>query len=436
MAILGINIMRKLEVCYHKSHKMEELDVNYNIYNMEEGEEYPLENKTTFFAELNGVPCHTYFLSDKNSSNSKYIVSASKLDEHMKWWEKVPEFSIAIFNELHLKKGFDMSNQNPTRFDGHVHVIRETLWKYFGSLGRVEKEQPFVEYKKRRELMQTHLLSHSTTIDICAFFKSDTFRTVEKFIWYDDIPEKIDDDLIKLGRFLYNSKEGRFPDNLHKLFHGINCTKVLTGVDVIQGVGMAREAGKMLHSRIEAILKNKDQTLDDDDDKYPVREPEDEQQIKIMLNAFKEFDFRYVEHCIGSYKHRVCGMIDALALDENGKWNIIDWKRSASLLSYDTPMGRDGNTVIHIDLKKYARSNVMIKYAIQLAVYRKLLLLNGYDVNVLGRLVVFHPMFGSGIYTLVIDLTSEGRNGFSPMQHVNNMFQKREELLRKRFATC
>ena len=143
---------------------------------------------------------------------------------------------------------------------------------------------------------------------------------------------------------------------------------------------------------------------------------------------------------MGSYRHKICGSVDALRFNQDGEMEVWDWKRSAKFDQFSwwsTP-----GHVKRASLKDCAYSGVgevLLKYAVQLAVYRKLALLNKIEkVSNIGRLVIVHPAFGT--WNIVeFDMTErtpfdkngtlKGLGGYSPIEMVELMFEHHEKQL-------
>lgn len=100
-------------------------------------------------------------------------------------------------------------------------------------------------------------------------------------------------------------------------------------------------------------------------------------------------------------------------------------------------------------LSDFTPSSDLIECAIQLTIYRKLLLLNGYEnVSRVVKLIVFHPSLGERCKAVDLDLGARLNVGrtrgaqiaqaalgpkLSLLDYVDFIFAKREALLRRHF---
>lgn len=130
-------------------------------------------------------------------------------------------------------------------------------------------------------------------------------------------------------------------------------------------------AGTRMHAYIEHLL-NGVQRPD-----VELEDPESEgNQIRRFLASLNRKVIR-TELRVASLKHRICGTLDALVMDAEGKLYIYDWKRSRNVFNPSTQR----------------RGRSYVSYQQQLTCYRKLLKLNGVETEPIGVLGVIHPLY-------------------------------------------
>jgi len=191
-------------------------------------------------------------------------------------------------------------------------------------------------------------------------------------------------------------------------------------------------------------------------------------QIDAFFQDWNEKNVTHSELRVGSYRHKICGSLDALYWDEkNEEWMIIDWKRTTVLfgerknnpvrdrdryatMDYvteypDRPFHELGgfDSVLEPLMPSPAHglsfglrsdqvgvSHPIFGYLIQLATYRKLLLLNGWEhVSIFGMLVVFHPLHET-YRTIRVNLARPLKRLPDPIHLVECLFALRERDLR------
>lgn len=151
--------------------------------------------------------------------------------------------------------------------------------------------------------------------------------------------------------------------------------------------------------------------------------------------SFLKFEAVKQEFRLGSFKHKVCGSIDALVLNE-GVHTIFDWKRTA-VITRPENLDEEHEAKVSIDhVDPSDGKHSLVEYAVQMAVYRKLLVLNGYafsEISLSMKLVIFHPSFEKkeDWFIVCIDLSEACMElgNKSPIDFVENLFRVRHNEL-------
>ncbi|KAH9260414.1 hypothetical protein BASA81_001584 [Batrachochytrium salamandrivorans] len=204
----------------------------------------------------------------------------------------------------------------------------------------------------------------------------------------------------------------------------------------------AAQAGTQLHAYLESRLKG----LSEEEAKTDLTllQREDYLQAESFLAAHDASEFKSEFH-IASYRHKIMGQVDILrTLPDDAGYQVYDFKRKQSWLTEDWFL-KDRQP----DLSKLTPSTELIQCAIQLAIYRKLLVLNGYEnVSQVAKLIVFHPSLGERFKTVDLDLSAQFNIGrtrgarmaqsvsgpkMSLLEYVDIIFDKREALLKRHF---
>lgn len=209
-----------------------------------------------------------------------------------------------------------------------------------------------------------------------------------------------------------------------------------TADHVISSYQIPNQAGTLLHN----YLERKIQGLDTDTIK--LFEPEDWVQADSLVEWAESNDvvFHALEARLGSFTHQVCGSADAIVRNPDGTYTIWDWKRVGEWLGCGW-MNTDEHTLV-INNLDHTLSSKLVEYMFQLAVYRKLFMLQdpNHVVTTSAYLVVFHPALKSW-RRLEIQLDDKlrpdtgkflpvyGRGPFSPIEYVDMMFESRREHL-------
>jgi hypothetical protein len=226
--------------------------------------------------------------------------------------------------------------------------------------------------------------------------------------------------------------------------------------------------GTKLHAYIEHRLRGR--TREECAVAYPLAEKEDAVQVEAFLASLSTpgrgdgkggHHFRYLEHRVGSFRHKICGSIDAIwVCPVTGIWTIYDWKRAYLIfergreilrdiyapgigrrsryvsakfcISSIAQQGKEKEETYEVIYTNVTRTDEIYKYMIQLAVYRLLCILNGATVSTEAYLVVFHPLHHT-FRKMRVDLTKPCKGIGSPIEVVNWIFHQRETHLLEYF---
>ena len=146
---------------------------------------------------------------------------------------------------------------------------------------------------------------------------------------------------------------------------------------------IARELGTELHARIEKH--------------YLGEAPSPEALSEKAFNLFRKFAAEHpltpyrTEWTIFSEEHRLAGTLDFLAINDNGKFHIYDWKRSTKVVDASgLPNLANYGKFAHAPIP-HVPDTTYHHYALQLSFYRHILA-EKYGILVeSAHLGVFHP---------------------------------------------
>lgn len=205
--------------------------------------------------------------------------------------------------------------------------------------------------------------------------------------------------------------------------------------------------GTALHAHLEARFKG--MPPGECTDMYPLEEPQDLENVEAAVAHFGAGFFAHLEYRVGSFRHKICGSIDAIHVHpETGVWTIYDWKRANTLFEYGKETisslfgapSRDRRVSQklmkdHYNPNQYvpvydqiSRTSSLYTYMMQMAVYRKLCILNGHPTSTCAYLVVIIPNH-PGIRIIELDMKRQCRNVASPIEAVEWIFHEREKHL-------
>ncbi len=405
---------------------MFELDSKLNPYH--ESPKYaPCENKLSF-VELD----HKYCLYDENGGYPDDIVSASSL-----------------FQFITGSGGF--FNHQPYKYHTTVPILSDVLNKYINHISSNPPSKP-LSFNVRTALLDSLqvAIKSKDKKNFSQYFPTNVFEMIENwvisgnkshnpFLLYEnrvDIEEFID--YLSLNNIANQGLRNKLEE-----FIAVNNKKQIpkNGHDIVKKINIARDAGTLLHKYLEYRFNG----LSSNDARKLVKcfEEIDYVQVDDFLSKTNITD---VEKRLASYRHKICGSIDGIAIDENNIYHVRDWKRTA--VFNDEVWFKVG--FCRVNLSEVANSSMIVKYANQMAVYRKLLILNSYEVSDIAYLDVFHPSLPYAC-TIEIDLNiklkkpTSSKNELnvcdfdfsdtclSPIELVEVFFAERELMLKKKF---
>lgn len=384
----------------------EELDTPCNPY-LETQSDVCFTQKVTFVDYRDGVNVHEYNILDAKGCYTKHITSVSSLLSTYKAWTELTDIDENMERELGqtrlesaiIGSKFDDSQSTGYRYNSTVPIVSQIYADYFNNLC-TNPVQP-MDFGQRREYFLS-LQKGGKKKEIYQFVKSTVFEEFEHWIFNKCptfTPFKSLDDAILLARWVYSPS---YPDyehiqhtQLRHVFASLTDEEIspMTGHDVMQAYSIGRDAGTILHNYIECrLLDVENNTHKIARELYPLREQLDYIQAEDFINN-SGFKFIHLEHRLASYRHKICGSVDAISQLEDGTLVVHDHKRTISFNSRPW-FKKEGK--LKPDLATEALSSDIVKYAIQMAGYRKLLILNGsvenpVRVSNIAYLHVFHP---------------------------------------------
>lgn len=155
-------------------------------------------------------------------------------------------------------------------------------------------------------------------------------------------------------------------------------------------MGLPIHSGTQLHSYIESRLLQKSSELAKLE--CPCREDSDYEQVDDFVELNDELNFVGMEVRLGSLLHRICGCVDGVEQCADGSMKVWDWKRTGAF--FEKKWWDPSKHHLKPFLISEPKSSDLIKYAIQMAIYRKLIMMNslGVVVQSVANLVIFHPL--------------------------------------------
>jgi hypothetical protein len=425
-------------------------------------------DKATFMEEG-----HVYALQDARGTYPKMILSGSKVYDYLATYEKIQEMDLRIRLEKTMDKlrqpKFGSGNANP-----ELHAsFRHMLLYHFGTFDSHHGFTTPLSYRERARRFQ-----RISDREFVYFIHSSIFERVERWILGFDTIEGP-----KEARTVTQTTT-QFPFNLDLPTDEMDYLELLQCLVPIQKGSKYWETpqlkalvqpyldrgspsltdpklglcytlpskyGTQLHHHLEqrilhVLLKEEICRM------YPVQEKEDMEQIDAFMERFPPGFFQHVEYRVASYRHKICGSIDAIHVDEDGVWHVYDHKRSylfepgkrilpdyynasgysaKDKISKKFTLGADG--VYDVQNRHLVRSDMVFHYMIQLATYRKLLQLNGQRVSNIVYLNMFHPTMDQ--FCLIrMRLGEKCKGTSSPVELVEGIFRAREKHVQRYFS--
>lgn len=412
------------------------LDTITNPYRYEEQEiirERINDDKIVF-----DEPLHKYSLQDRHASYPGWILSGSKVSGYLECFQEAVTRSAGakkmppmkeILEGVHGELQMDlMSKVSAKKFVPHVTTFKKMLQYHIGHFphqqGDIlpltcrERSQRFLEYEKK-------IGGNKAKAEMSHFLPGVVYRKLE---WYLIKKECLlePDELRLLWRYL----DGECSLPIFKDQELITEEEKITEKDILFNFfRLPALNGTKLHSYIEARILG--MSKEDAARMYPVPETEDITQVEAFFEQFPIENIIHAEYRVGSFRHKICGSVDAIAQDPyvEDQVMLVDWKRAFKLIhenvkNFIRPRGYGANEYV---LRRGVKvTDGLRDYMIQLATYRKLLILNGFKVSSTAYLVVFHPTRES-YERLEIDLTDV-------IVEVEGIFHEREVHIKKLFS--
>jgi ATP-dependent exoDNAse (exonuclease V) beta subunit len=155
----------------------------------------------------------------------------------------------------------------------------------------------------------------------------------------------------------------------------------------------ARESGTVLHDQIEKYYNGVEVEADESDVAvdYFLEWDADHEDWEVYRTEWKIFDETL----------KIAGTIDAVFIDENGEFVLVDWKRCKEIKKGNRFESALGKGLEHIPDCNFA------KYSMQLNIY-KLILEKNYGISVSKMFIVnIHPAQSSYCHIEAMDMTDE-----------------------------
>lgn len=363
-----------------------------------------------------GNNVHRYCLFDHRGAYENYLTSASGLLNTYKAWNKLGDLEgMERLSQAQSMAKTAFGLGGGAKFESTVPILQSTMVEYvnyFHHYGNtlVSPGEQCLTFQQRKAIL--FQMQNESPKDFSQFIPSSILAPIERMMITNSasVPDKLNtDDLTFLVRCL-GGVEGvsRLSNESIKAFLQPFCENEgivpLTGADIVRSYGRAAEFGTALHKYLEFRMED---PIGHDcltaRSKFPLREPEDYVQAEDFITN-SGLRFTYLEHVLASYRHKMCGCVDAIQVLPNGTHVVWDYKRTPKICP-DLPM--DEHKVKRPVMKEQTLSGDVVKYAVQMAVYRKLLLLNGVqDVSTIANLIVFHPSLSTW-YIVELDLDAE-----------------------------
>jgi hypothetical protein len=291
-------------------------------------------------------------------------------------------------------------------------LVTTALVRYLNLIAAKAPAQPMT-FKERYECFIG--LQTEAPKDFSQFVPHAVFRALET--WFKLAPEERSSDpfeaIPKEDMHMLMRMLGGYVDSLEALHdHKLRAALMpfasmemgpLTGDDVAELYGIAAEAGTSVHSYLEFRLADRDRISPADAAAlHPLREPEDYVQVENYISSLKDHQLpTFMEWRGCSLQARICGSMDVVWRLPDGRLQISDYKRSKALLGFWDDRDRDG--VCRPKMGEQPPGGDIVKYAIQMAVYSKLLRLSGEEVSQMATLIVFHPLLDN-YFLIELDL--------------------------------
>ena len=388
---------------------------------------------------------HRYYLFDGERVSGEFMVSGSALMGYVRQWHKKhdipPEEKLRHVSALAASGGGGMQKK-------YFHSTHEVVCRIFTDYINQFRGVGGVEYRARRAAMMKLCPK-----DYTYFVPSWVFEAVENYLASGRDHHLDEFDGCSNGLYWFLCFMGGAEDPTYSRLYNSGLRGFLamwthrfkpagrglvtpTADDVIECYHIPSRAGTALHAYLERVLQG--QSTDDVD----LHDRADLEQARSFVEwtVAQNIKFHALEQRLGSFVHMLGGSVDAISQSDDGSYMIWDWKRVGKWLEcawLDTEV-RD----LHINNLDHTLGSEMVKYMIQLAIYRKLFMLQDptHLVHETACLVVFHPGLKTW-HRLVIQLGTKlrpdtntffpiyGKGPFSPIEYVDLMFDERSQHL-------
>lgn len=329
---------------------------------------------------------HKYYLADSNGFYGKKIVSASWL---LQFWREFKKDGSSENFDLTFSAVKEQRSRGmfvrPGTFKPHCLKLRELLINYVNTVKNIAEP---LESQERRNLLSASVNGNPILFSLL-FRESDLIKFEEWIIsGCNSLPiEQLPRSILVLLRF----GKGHFNDSLFD----VEAEEAGEKEYLLLIARTPSQFGTDLHANLEAsfiAIQNGNYDRDIVDQKFPLPSNWDYAQAHKYIDDMVESEQSPVmmELRLASFRSKICGAMDALHFDPSEGYIVYDYKRTAKF--NDEPWFVKGG-VCSPDLSIINRkSSELFKYAVQLAILRKLLIQNGYHpVSEMTRLQVFHP---------------------------------------------
>lgn len=364
----------------------------------------------------NGNDVHEYLMFDQVAGyDATPLISASRFTSWHHITAKLPVDKpvdvIAIAHETRRGGSF-LSYANASKYASSVPLVSDVFVRHLNKFiaGPFDIAPPYRNHQtfaKRRE----NLFSYQVNLpvakrkDFSQFVQSIVFRDIEEWAvrvheGHDagDVFEHATADQIKeLLLFLGEGGVARIENRTLREYlqrpTGGEKIKELDACDIVDGYGIGASAGTAVHAYFEhRLLDPEVNTEEIGRQKFNCREESDYVQAEEVIKYIHEHtESVQMELCVLSYRHKVCGSLDLLARLPDGTYQVMDYKRTAKWNDEAWFSVGEKHQSRRVQLSSVQLSGDLIKYAIQMAVYRKLCILNGYNMRPIANLLVVHP---------------------------------------------
>ncbi len=387
------------------------VDLSYNPY----PEEIICENlqkwqKIQFRSENEkGEPVHEYLLCDhRGGYNGELLVSATKLrDYHRKYQLLDGQNGVDLLDlarELRQRTSFLHANAEE-KFETSVSLIRDIFVHHINKFtvqpyGIDPPHRLYQTFADRRQYFFQCQNIVRDRKDFSQFVPSVVFREIEMWLCSGTnhtgslFVKSTDADVAMLLMYLGNEGIERIKHPVLKsAFLMMGDIPVINGKQIAYGYDVGCDAGTRLHKYMEFRLMDLENNTPELAQEYcKCREEEDLIQAEETISYIVENRLRVqTELPFLSYMHKVCGCVDCLIEHEDGTFQIADFKRTPIWNNEPWFMIGEFQQPRRPSLSHQPLGGDIVKYAIQTAIYRKLGMLNGYNMRPTALLLVMHP---------------------------------------------